>query len=116
MKPAVSQVSVTINGRPYLISCDDGQEANLTRLGAYVDKRVSQLAAAIGKKVDEDRLLAMTTLLIADELSDAMTELDHLKKEKAADGQRKQAESAAARAVDGLAAKLEAIAARLERA
>ena len=112
----VSQVSVTINGRPYLISCDDDQEANLTRLGAYVDKRVGQLAAAIGKKVDEDRLLAMTTLLIADELSDVITELDRLKKEKAVDGARKQAETAAAQVAESLVAKLEDIAARLERA
>jgi cell division protein ZapA len=111
----VSQVSVTINGRPYLIYCDDGQEANLTRLGAYVDKRVGQLAAALGKKIDEDRLLVMTTLLIADELSDVITELDALKKERTVAGERRKAESDAAQAVEGLAARLEDIAAKLER-
>lgn len=111
----MSQVSVTINGRPYLISCDDGQEANLTRLGSYVDKRVGQLAAALGKKVEEDRLLVMTTLLIADELSDAVTELDLLRKERSVEGERRRAEGAAAQAVEGLAARLEDIAARLER-
>ena len=112
---AMSQVSVTINGRPYLISCDDGQEANLTRLGAYVDKRVGQLAAALGKKIEEDRLLVMTTLLIADELSDVITELDRLKTEKAVEGERRKAESTAAQAVEDLATRLEGIAARLER-
>ncbi|MEX2310961.1 MAG: cell division protein ZapA, partial [Rhodospirillales bacterium] len=34
----MAQVTVTINDRRYNIACDDGQEAHLARLGAYVDR------------------------------------------------------------------------------
>ena len=41
----MAQVTVTINGRDYEVACDDGQEAHLTRLGTYVDKRIGELVA-----------------------------------------------------------------------
>ena len=63
-------VTVTINGRDYEIACDDGQEAHLSRLGTYVDKRIGELVAAVGQ-VGGARLLVMASLLLADELSDA---------------------------------------------
>ena len=68
-------VTVTINGRDYEVACDDGQEAHLSRLGTYVDKRVGELTAAVGQ-VGEARLLVMASLLLADELSDAYSELE----------------------------------------
>ena len=74
----MAQVSIIINGRKYQIACDDGQEAHLTRLGAYVDKRISELVAAIGQ-VGDSRLLVMSSLLVADELSDAYADLDELR-------------------------------------
>ena len=68
------QVSVQINGRSYQIACDEGQEAHLARLGSYIDNRVRELVAAVGQ-VGDARLLVMVSLLLADELSDAYTEL-----------------------------------------
>ena len=43
----MAQVTVTINGRKYQIVCDNDQEAQLFRLGTYVDNRVGELVAAI---------------------------------------------------------------------
>ena len=65
----MGQVSVTVNNRTYQIACDDGQEAHLSRLGDYVNKRIDQLIASVGQ-VGESRLLVMVSLLLADELSD----------------------------------------------
>ena len=74
----MAQVTVTINDRRYNVACDDGQEAHLTRLGAYIDRRVGELVAAVGQ-IGDAKLLVMVSLLIADELSDAYAELETLK-------------------------------------
>ena len=74
----MSQITVLVNGRKYDIACDDGQEAHLTRLAQYVDRRVDELIAAVGQ-VGDARLLLMASLLVADELSEVYTELDTFK-------------------------------------
>ena len=65
----MGQVSITVNNRTYQVACDDGQEAHLSKLGDYVNKRVDQLIASVGQ-AGESRLLVMVSLLLADELSD----------------------------------------------
>ena len=67
----MAEITLTINNRNYEIACDDGHEDHLRRLGAYVDRRVNDLAAAVGQ-IGEPRLLVMASLLIADELHEAM--------------------------------------------
>ena len=76
----MAQIVVTINDRKYEIACDDGQEAHLTRLADYVDRRVNELIAAVGQ-VGDARLLVMASLLVADELSEVYTELDSMRKQ-----------------------------------
>ncbi len=76
----MASVAVTINGRRYEIACEEGQEAQLSRLGRYVDDRVRQLAAAVGQ-LGDTRLMVMTSLLLADELSDKNEELETYKVE-----------------------------------
>ena len=70
----MAEITLTINNRTYDIACDDGHEEHLRRLGAYVDQRVNDLAAAVGQ-IGEPRLLVMASLLIADELHEAMSKL-----------------------------------------
>ena len=70
----MAEITLTINNRNYDIACDDGHEEHLRRLGAYVDQRVNDLAAAVGQ-IGEPRLLVMASLLIADELHEAMSKL-----------------------------------------
>jgi cell division protein ZapA len=108
----LAQVSVTINGRIYQIACDDGQEANLTRLADYVDKRVGELVAAVGQ-VGDDRLLVMASLLVADELSDAATRLDGL--DEPDQSERLIDDEALIAHIDTLAERIENIAQRLEQ-
>ena len=69
------QVDVHINGRRYQIACDKGQEEHLSQLAEYVDKRVQGLVGSVGQ-VGDARLLVMTSLLLADELSEAYSTLE----------------------------------------
>lgn len=108
----MAHVTVTVNGRRYPISCDDGQEAHLARLGTYIDKRVGELVAAVGQ-VGDAQLLVMVSLLIADELSDAYTDLDSLKSDGDAVS-RADAEDRVADLMNRLAERVERIAERLE--
>ncbi len=102
----MSQVNVSINGRRYPIACDDGQEAHLARLGAYVDKRVGELTAALGSPISDSHLLVMVSLLVADELSDAYSEIDTLKGDSGA--------AAVADAEETLSLRMENLAQRIE--
>ncbi len=110
----MSQVMVTINGRNYQIACDDGQEAHLTRLAAYIDKRVGELVAAVGQ-VGDARLLVMTSLLIADELSDAYSDRDVLKEAGGTAVAHLEAEESLGTGIEAIAQRIEDVAARLEQ-
>ncbi len=103
----MSSVSVTVNGKRYPIACENGQEAHLSRLAVYVDNRLKEIAAAVGRPVSDDLLLVMTSLVIADELSDLYSRRPHQPAE--VDRERQAA------ALGALASRLEAIANRAER-
>jgi cell division protein ZapA len=106
----MAQVSIQINGRDYLIACEDGEEEHLVFLADYVNRQVEGLVESVGQ-VGEARLLLMASLLLADELAEASQELDDLK------GDAKIAGDAVA-PVDlaKLTERIEDIAARLESA
>jgi cell division protein ZapA len=108
----MAQVNITINNRKYQVACDDGQEAHLTRLGSYVDKRLNELIAAVGQ-VGEARLLVMVSLLLTDELSDLYS-----KKEEGSDSNVHSAsnEEEVCMTIEKLAERIEDIAASYEQA
>jgi len=101
--------TLTINGRTYDVSCDDGQEGHLQKLAEHVDERVRELADSVGQ-VGESRLLVMASLLVADELYDAYRQI-HLLNE--ADAGRGEAGGSAATALESCAQRIEAIVERL---
>lgn len=111
----MAHVTVTINGRQYQVACDDGQEAHLARLGNYVDNRVQELVAAVGQAGDA-RLLVMVSLLLADELSDAYSELDSIRKKSEGVARIIESEEKVSRTLESFAERIEGIAADLERA
>lgn len=65
-----SVVTIRLNGKPYQIGCDAGEEAHVTKLGAEVDSVMQSLVDSIGQ-IGEARLLAMTALILADRSSSA---------------------------------------------
>jgi len=110
----MGQISVPVNGRSFTISCDDGQEARIRQLAQCIDAKVAEFVRGLGQ-VGESRLLLLAALVIADELSDANEELEQERRRmKAAGIDAVAAAEAAASGVDGIAERIEAIAARLE--
>jgi len=110
----MGQVSVTVNGHPYKIACDDGQEPRIRRLAQYVDARVGEFVKCVGQ-VGEARLLLLAALVIADELSDANEALQQEQsRARAAETEAGDAVDAAAGGIHSIAQRIEAIAARLE--
>ena len=65
----MAQVTIHVNGRPYMVGCEDGQEPHLTELARLFDRQVRQVSADVGQ-LGETRLFLMGALLLADELSD----------------------------------------------
>lgn len=63
----MAQVTLTVNGRNYDVTCDDGQESQLQDLAAELDGRVQQLVRSVGQP-GEARLLLLAGLLMVDEM------------------------------------------------
>jgi cell division protein ZapA len=126
----MAQIQVTINGRSYAVACDDGQEAHVGRLARYIEQKVDGLVHSVGQ-VGDARLLLMASLVIADELADMELQLSHAKTElsqaasareqmraensvAAGTGRAAADEALLARTLNGLADRIEAIAAGLQ--
>ena len=118
----MTDVTIEINQRGYQIVCEDGQEEHLTRLGEFLEKRLQDVIATVGQ-VSQDQLLVMAGLLIADELSDALAEIDVARKNPDTETTRRlkeealdKAESKAAHVFELIAQRIETIAERIEQA
>ena len=109
----MGQINLTVNGRPFTVTCDDGQEARIRRLGQYVDAKVAEFVGTLGQ-VGEARLLLLAALVIADELADANEALQLERSGARAETEAKAAAGAAASSVNSLAQRVETIAARVE--
>ena len=121
MTYSMSDVNLQINGRHYQIACEDGQEDHLIHLAEFIESRLQGVVSAVGQ-VGQDRLLVMASLLIADELSDTLAEIDAARSNPDAEtmqrlqGEAKEkAEAKTAQVFELLADRLEAIAERIEQ-
>ena len=65
----MAQVTVTINSRDYAIACDAGEELHIIQLARILDEKAKLLTSG-GATINENMLLAMVGLLLADELSE----------------------------------------------
>ena len=100
----MGQITVKVNGREFDITCGDGEEDRVVELAQYVNGRVNEILDKVGQ-VGEARVLLMAALVVADELADAYQRIDELEgRTPGEDG------------LDGLAHRIDDIAARLESA
>lgn len=102
----MGQVSFEVNGQPYQLSCDDGQEERLESLARSIDEKITDLIASVGH-LSQERLLLMAAILLLDDAAD-----------EAAEGQ-KSADQPAFVDVEtllGAALRIENVAAQLETA
>ncbi len=65
----MAQVTITINAREYAVACEDGQEVRIIQLSRILDEKARLLTQG-GGQVNENMLLAMVGLLLADELTE----------------------------------------------
>jgi cell division protein ZapA len=106
----MAQVTVEVNGRPYVVGCEDGQERRLTELAAQLDAQVRQVAMDVGP-LGETRLILMGALVMADELAELRREIAELKAQIGdLAAERGRTERAAVAALEAAAARIEGLA------
>jgi cell division protein ZapA len=107
----MAQINVDVNGRPYAVGCEDGQEAHLHELVKVFDQQVRQVSQDMGQ-LGDTRLFLMGGLLLADELLDARNRLAALQVEVGRlQADRSRIESKAVAALENAAGKIEKLAA-----
>ena len=106
----MAQVTVEVNGRPYAVGCEDGQEAHLVELAKLFDQQVRHVSEDMGQ-LGDTRLFLMGALLLADELADARSRLGALQAEVGRlQTDRGRIETRAVMALEGAAKRIEKLA------
>jgi len=119
---AMSQVTVTINGRQFRMACEDGQEGHLQGLAADLDQRIEKLRASFGE-IGDTRLTVMAALTVADELAETSARLRRIEEELAglqdarvASAERaKTTQAAVSAALNSAAERIESLTRRLNQ-
>ena len=65
----MGQVTITSDKREYAIVCEDGQEAHIVALSKILDERAKQVTGG-SRSINENMMLALVALTLADELQD----------------------------------------------
>jgi cell division protein ZapA len=106
----MAQINVEVNGRPYAVGCEDGQEQHLIELARIFDRQVRQVSQDMGQ-LGDTRLFLMGALLLADELADAKSRLSSLQAELARlQSDRARIETRAVSALENAAKRIEGLA------
>ncbi len=112
----MGHVTVSVNGRKYRMSCEDGAEQRVLDLATSVDGVVQEIKGGF-RQVQEERLYLMAAIMIADQLTDLRAELQrtlaqicNLRSFQAADSNASYIPSRdVARIVDASSARLQAL-------
>lgn len=104
----MAEVRLSIAGREYIVTCQDGEEARLQALGALVDEKAREAGGPSGG-LNESRLLLFSALLLADKVYDGVAAAPTA----SADVPDPQTDQAA-ETLERLADRLENLAQRLE--
>jgi cell division protein ZapA len=109
----MATVSLVIAGKRYDVGCEEGAEAQLRALAGVVDSRARQIAAE-GAPGDS-RLMLLSALVLADELSNAVARACAAETMAARlEAELAGLENRAATIIEGAALRLEAIGADWE--
>src|ERR1700710_1968273 len=106
----MAQISVEVNGRPYAVGCEDGQENHLLELAKMFDHQVRQVGQDMGQ-LGDIRLFLMGALLLDDKLADARVRLNELQSELSrVQSDRGRLETRAVAALETAAKRIEKLA------
>ena len=116
----MAQVTATIAGRQFRLACEDGQEEHLLALASEVDGRIGELRQRFGE-IGDTRLTVMAALMVADEVSEAKTQVRRMEEEisalqdarMVAGDRAKQASAAVVGAFNSAAERIEGLTRRL---
>ncbi len=67
------RLDVALNGHTFAVSCEEGQEARLREIAAFVDVKLKSLAQ-LKPTANETQLFVLTALLLADQVFDLKAE------------------------------------------
>lgn len=103
----MAAVVVSIAGRTYRMSCDDGEEQRIEELAQFVESKIQSMRESFGE-IGEQRIIVMAALTIADEAKEARAKATSKDAEIAAlraelEAARKANDSLSARAAQALA-------------
>lgn len=103
----MATVVVSIAGRTYRMSCDDGEEQRIEELAQFVESKIQSMRESFGE-IGEQRIIVMAALTIADEAKEARAKAIAKDAEIAAlraelEAARKANDSLSARAAQALA-------------
>ena len=97
----MAEVTLTIGGHHYALTCADGEEAELQRLGVLVDAQVQAARSAVGG-LTEVRQLLFASLFLADQIGAPPASASN--------------DGATAARIDAMTARIDQLAARLRGA
>ena len=76
----MGELNISINNRPFLIACADGDEQNVSRLAEELASRISAIKKNIGE-VGDSRLLVLAGLTMCDEIKSLSGQVQDLKRQ-----------------------------------
>ena len=110
------QVTITVGGRQYRLSCDEGEELHLAGLGEKLDTMMSELREAFGE-IGDQRLTVMAAILALDRLDEAEKKVEAVEADMSSAGENgsesigsaKQIEERFANVLDAAATRIEGL-------
>ena len=111
----MAELTLTINGKSFSISCDDGQEQRVMDLAHFVDSRLSDISRA-GAAQNESHLLVLTSLMLADEIFELRDQIYHGGGEPQSSGKLREEELAIAQAIESIAGRIDGLAGKIAKA
>ena len=108
----MSEVTLEVGGRPYTISCADGEEDHVRRLAAIVDGKLKAMSGNRAPGDAKNRLFA--ALILADEAEEARRTPAPTAAPAPADAGDGAVAKSIARGLEALAERLEQVAHSLE--
>lgn len=109
----MAEVNVSIHGKIYGISCDDGQERHVQDMARYVDSRLKEIAGA-GAATNESHLLVLTALVLADEVSESRMNA-HSQAGSVEERMNEEDERIIVEAINHLSARIDSVSDRLQK-
>ncbi len=74
----MGNVNVRFNNKDYILSCEEGQEKNLTELANHLDQKFQELKKSLGN-LGENKLLLIIAIQMADNYFDLLKKVTNKK-------------------------------------